>query len=246
MRAVRSAAATVVCPFRRQVIMIPRKTLSFVALALLVSGECSAANPLRFVSETFGDWKDRLFGTPKQPVPEVKASANGPITLPPGTRVSFDIDDEAPENDFSKGKSRYRVIELPEELEHAAVRVQVIARKNPAGHGNVVFKPLLYVIEGDDFRAPVEVKPLHLDIRPFRKSRLLGCVPLDKVHRMAIATAEDAVGKSYESEVREAVKAPTQYGFYYATDAVKVKLPYAATGSVILEVTKAEKTGSGC
>src|SRR6185503_19661634 len=97
-------------------------------------------NPLRFVSETFGDWKDRLFGTPKQRVPEIKAPANGPIALPPGTRVSFDIDDEAPENDFSKGKSRYRLVELPEELEHAAVRVQVIARKNPAGHGNVVFK----------------------------------------------------------------------------------------------------------
>jgi len=227
--------------------MIPRKTLFFVALALLVSGECSAANPLRFVSETFGEWKERLFGAPKAEVPEIKAPPEGPIALSPGTRVRIDIDAHAPERGFAKGGSRYRIIELPEELEHATVRVQVVAGRNPEGHGHAVFKPLLYVYgDGDEVRDPVEVKPLHLDIRPFRKSRLLGCVPLEKVHRMAIATAEDAVGKSYESEVREAVKAPTQYGFYYSTDAVKVKLPYAATGSVILEVTKAEKTGSGC
>jgi hypothetical protein len=225
---------------------MPRPTPLFAILLLAACASAHAANPLRFVSETFGDWKDRLFGTPKQRVPEIKAPANGPIALAPGTRVSFDVDDEAPENDFSKGKSRYRVIELPEELEHAAVRVQVIARKNPAGHGNVVFKPLLYVIEGDDFRAPVEVKPLHLDIRPFRKSRLLGCVTLDKVRRIAIATAPDAVGKSYESEVREAVKAPTQGGFYYTTDAVKTKLPFAATGDLVLEVTREAKAGEGC
>lgn len=225
---------------------MPRPTPLFAILLLAACASAHAANPLRFVSETFGDWKDRLFGTPKQRVPEIKAPANGPIALAPGTRVSFDIDDEAPENDFSKGKSRYRLVELPEELEHAAVRVQVIARKNPAGHGNVVFKPLLYVIEGDDFRAPVEVKPLHLDIRPFRKSRLLGCVTLDKVRRIAVATAPDAVGKSYESEVREAVKAPTQGGFYYTTDAVKTKLPFAATGDLVLEVTREAKAGEGC
>jgi hypothetical protein len=222
---------------------MPRPTPLFAILLLAACAGAHAANPLRFVSETFGDWKDRLFGTPKQPVPEVKAPANGSIALAPGTRVSFDIDDEAPENDFSKGKSRYRLVELPEELEHAAVRVQVIARKNPAGHGNVVFKPLLYVIEGDDFRAPVEVKPLHLDIRPFRKSRLLGCVTLDKV---AVATTPNALGKSYESEVRDAVKAPTQGGFYYTTDAVKTKLPFAATGDLVLEVTREAKAGEGC
>jgi hypothetical protein len=95
-------------------------------------------------------------------------------------------------------------------------------------------------------RDTVEVKPLHLDIRPFRATRLLGCVTLDKTHRFAVGTASDVVGKSYESEVREAIKAPTQGGFYYATDAVKVKLPYAATGELILEVTSEPEAGKGC
>lgn len=220
---------------------------SLLAIALIAACTTAhAVNPLSFVTETFGDWKDRLFGKPKKPVPEVTAPAHGPIALAPGTRVKFAIDETAPENAFSKGKSRYRLIELPEELEHVAVRVQVVAAKNPAGHGNVVFKPLLYVIEGDDFRDPVEVKPLHLDIRPFRRSRLLGCVTLDKVRRIAVATTPNAVGKSYESEVREAVKAPTQGGFYYSTDAVKVKLPFAATGNLVLEITREAKAGEGC
>ncbi|HEY6942124.1 hypothetical protein [Dokdonella sp.] len=218
----------------------------FLILVLAACAPAHAANPLSFVSETFGEWKDRLFGKPKQPVPEIDAPAVGPILLAPGTRVRFGIDAKAPENEFSKGRSRYRVIELPEELEHAAVRVQVIARKNPQGHGNVVFKPLLYVIEGDDFRVPVDVKPLHLDIRPFRRSRLLGCVTLDKVRRIAVATTPDAIGKSYESEVRDAVKAATPGGFYYTTDAVKTKLPFAPTGELIFEVTREAKAGEGC
>lgn len=225
---------------------MPRYKPLFATLVLAACAHADAANPLSFVTETFGDWKDRLFGKPRQPVPEMSAPASGPIALSPGTRVSFRIDDKDPENDFSKGRSRYRVIELPEELEHAAVRVQVIARKNIAGHGNVVFKPVLYVVDGDDFRAPVEVKPLHLDIRPFRKSRLLGCVKLDKVQRFAVATTPEAIGKSYESEVREAVRAPTQGGFYYATDAVKVRLPFAATGDLVIEVTREEKAGKDC
>jgi hypothetical protein len=242
-------AAAVVFFVRRQVIMTSRKFFfpSMLAFAVLASDACSAANPLRFVSETFSDWKERLFGAPKADVPEIKAPSQGPISLRPGVRVRFDIDAHAPERGFAKGGSRYRIVEFPQEFEHAAVRVQVVAGRNPAGRGHAVFKPLFYVFDdGDEVRKPVEVKPLHLDIRPFRKSRLLGCVTLDKVRRMAVATSPEAIGKSYESEVRKAVKAPTQGGFYYATDAIKVKLPFAAAGTLILEVSKAEKAGEGC
>lgn len=110
-----------------------------------------------------------------------------------------------------------------------------------------MFKPFLYTLNADDtVRDTVEVKPLHLDIRPFRRTRLLGCATLDKVVRFAVATEPGVVGKSYESEVRDAIKAPTQGGFYYATDAVKVKLPYADTGELTLEVTRESAPGKGC
>jgi hypothetical protein len=222
-----------------------RNALAFALI--LAASPAGAANPLDLIGETYSQWKERLFGS-GHPTPDVvDAPGSGPIAMEPGHPLRVQVADDAPERDFAKGKSRYREIELPNELEHAAVRVQVVAEPNKKGRGNVVFKPLLYVFaEGDSLRDPVEAKPLHLDMRPFRRTRLLGCVTLDKVQRFALATAPDTVGKSYEGEVRDAVSAPTPGGFYYTTDAVKAKLPYAETGTLILEVTAAPAAGKGC
>ncbi|HEY6893301.1 MAG TPA: hypothetical protein VI258_03980 [Rhodanobacteraceae bacterium] len=204
----------------------------------------AAANPLTMIGETFSDWKDRLFGKPK---PLIEAPAEGAIALKPEQPTRFRIEKTAPERAFPKGTSRYRVVDLPEELEHAAVRVQVTALPREHAFGHEVFKPFLYTLNADDtVRDTIEVKPLHLDIRPFRRTRLLGCATLDKLGRFAVATEPEVVGKSYESEVRDAIKAPTQGGFYYATDAVKVKLPYAETGELTLEVTRESAAGKGC
>lgn len=221
---------------------------AILALFLFVAAQqTSAANPLNLISETYADWKARLFGPSHAAPALVDAPASGPIAMQTGHPQKLRIGMDAPERDFVKGKSRYRVIELPGELEHAAVRVQVLTQRNENGHGNAVFKPMFYVLgDGDDVHEPVEAKPLHLDIRPFRRSRLLGCVTLDKVKRFAIATTSDAIGKSYDSDVRDAVKAPTPGGFYYTTDAVKVKLPYVTTGTLILEVISEEQSGKGC
>jgi len=223
--------------------------MSFRIIAAVILGAwagVAAANPISFVTETFSDWRDRLFGK-GHPAPEVvDAPADGVIELKPGQPVRLRIGGDAPTRDFAKGKSGFREIELPQSLEHAAVRVQVVAQ-HEKGHGNTVFKPLFYVHgEGDALRDPVEVKPLHVDIRPFRKTRLLGCVMLKDLQRFAVATDASSVGKSYVSEVREAVKAPTQNGFYYTTDSIKARLPYAATGTLILEVTAEKDDKSGC
>ncbi|HEY0229813.1 MAG TPA: hypothetical protein VGC55_01060 [Dokdonella sp.] len=227
--------------------MTPHRRILPALILTLAASSASASNPLDLIGETYSQWKERLFGS-GHPTPDVvDAPASGPIAMEPGHPLRLQIVEDAPERDFSKGKSRYREIELPDELEHAVVRVQVVAEPNKKGRGNAVFKPLLYVFgEGDNLRDPVEAKPLHLDMRPFRRTRLLGCVTLDKVQRFAVATAPDTVGKSYEGEVRDAVSAPTPGGFYYTTDAVKAKLPYAETGTLILEVTAAPAAGKGC
>jgi hypothetical protein len=224
-----------------------RFRLLVIAALAVAAADALAVNPLDFIGETYSEWKDRLFG-PGHPAPAVvDAPAEGPIALPPGQPLRLRVDDKAPERDFPKGTSRYRLVELPERLEHAAVRVQVLATANPKGRGKVVFKPLLYVLDDDGgVRKPVEAKPLNLDIRPFRRTRLLACVKLDGVRRFAVATTPDAVGKSYESELREAVKAPTQGGFYYTTEALKTKLPFAASGELIIEVTAESAAGQGC
>ncbi|MBO9662628.1 hypothetical protein [Dokdonella sp.] len=226
--------------------MIRFRLLLSVALAV-VAADAAAANPLRFLGETYSEWKERLFGSGHPTPAVVDAPAKGPIALPTEQPMRVRVDDKAPERDFPKGESRYRLVELPRHLDHAAVRVQVLALPNPNGRGKAVFKPLLYVF-GDDgtVRAPIEAKPLNLDIRPFRRTRLLACVTLDQVRRFALATTPSVVGKTYESELREAVSAPTQYGFYYKTEALKTRLPYAATGEIIIEVTPESEAGKGC
>jgi len=220
---------------------------SILAVALALSAAYATANPLSLITETYSDWKQRLFGS-GHPTPRVvDAPRTGLISMTPGHPQRLSIDAGAHERAFAKGSSRYREIDLPVELEHAAVRVQVIAESNPHGRGNAVFKPLLYVFEdGDSLRDAVEMKPLHLDMLPFRRTRLLGCVTLEKVKHFAVATSPEWVGKSYESEVRDAVNAPTPGGFYYTTDAVKAKLPYVDSGTLILEVSEAPAAGKGC
>jgi hypothetical protein len=221
-----------------------RATSLALSCLATVTIAASAANPLTAIGETFSDWKDRLFGKPK---PVLEAPAEGAIALKPDHPTRLRIDKAAPERDFPKGRSRYRIVDLPEDIEHAAVRVQITAMPRESAFGHEVFKPFLYTLNPDDsVRDTVEVKPLHLDIRPFRRTRLLGCATLEKAGRFAIATAPEVVGKSYESEVRDSIKAPTQGGFYYATDAVKVKLPFAETGELTLEVTREVAPGRGC
>lgn len=225
-----------------------RRALSIaLCITLALASGFAHANPLSLIGETYSHWKERLFGASHASPPVVDAPASGPIRMQPGHPLRIAIDRKSPEREFSKGASHFRRIELAEPIEHAAVRVQVVAQRKHEGRGHDVFKPLLYGLgDGDNARDPVEVKPLHLDIRPFRRTRLLGCVPMENVQRLAIATAAAAVGKSYESDVRDAVKAPTPGGFYYTTDAVKVALPYAATGVVILEITEEAEAGKGC
>jgi hypothetical protein len=238
-------------PLDRRAAMSTMKQRVPGAMMIVAVGAMSGAvhaNPLSFVTDTFSSWKNRLFGSGHSTPRVVDAPASGDIALEVGHPMRIGIVDASPERDFPKGNSHYRLIELPQKLEHAAVRVQVLAESNEKGRGNAVFKPVIYVM-GDsdaDLKDPVEAKPLHLDIRPFRRTRLLGCMTLDNLQKFALATTPESVGKSYETEVREAVKAPTQGGFYYSTDAVKVKLPYAATGSVILEITAEDASGKGC
>lgn len=218
---------------------------ALLALGCFGAPPPAGGNPLSQVSETFIAWKARLFG--RKAPPAHSAPARGPVPLVLMQAERIRIDQEAPERDFPAGRSRYRLVELESELAHAAVRVQVVAQKNREARGNTVFKPLLYVLdEAGVAGAAVEVKPLHIDIRPFRRTRLLGCVTLENVRRFALATSPAALGKFYVSEARGKVQAPTQGGFHYAAEPLKVFLPWVATGELIIEAIAAERAGEGC
>ncbi len=224
---------------------LARILLAFACI--LAAQHALAVNPLRAIGETFSDWKERLFSSRPDKPQVIDAPDHGPVKLLPGHPVRIGVAADSPEREFAKGSSRYRIIELPQELAHAALRVQVVTQRNEQGRGHTAFKPLFYVLDDDDKAgAAIEAKPLHVDIRPFRRTRLLGCITLDKVRRFAVATSPGMVGKAYQSEVRKALKAPTKGGFYYSTDAVKLRLPYAATGVLILEITVEKAAGTGC
>ncbi|SFN25734.1 hypothetical protein [Dokdonella immobilis] len=200
----------------------------------------SAANP-------FVAWKDRLFGARPVHSPVRESNPEGVVVLgvdrPEHLRILGDSD----QREFPQGKSRFRELELQREFEHVALRVQVIARSNPHGRGNAVFKPVIYLLDDrGEVRESKAVEPLYLDIRPFRPTRLLACVPLEKVRRFAVATPASALGTSYESKSRDKVSAKSKGGFYYATDPIKVNLPYVETGELIVEVVRANRKGEGC
>ncbi|HNR92048.1 MAG TPA: hypothetical protein PKO41_06450 [Dokdonella sp.] len=200
-----------------------------------------------FAANPFVEWKERLFGS-RDGKPEVRdAPDEGVVMLGVDHPKRLRIDGGAPERDFPQGRSRYREIELPGEYAHVAMRVQVIARANGKGRGNTVYKPVLYLLNDDgSVRDSRPAEPLHLDIRPFKPTRLLSCVLLEDVRRIAVATTPAAVGKSYESKARDKLKAPSKANFHYSTDAVNVRLPFADTGELILELTVEDAPDQGC
>ncbi len=221
--------------------MTPRRIrFSLFSALLIVPLQAAAGNP-------FIEWKERLFGS-RTAEPEVRdAPEEGVVVLGVDRPERLRIDANAPERDFPQGRSRYREIELPRELEYAALRVQVIARSNRKGRGNAVYKPVFYLLNEDgSVRDSRPADPLYLDIRPFKPTRLLSCIVLEDVRRLAVATTPDAIGKTYESKARDKLTAPAKAGFYYSTDPVKVKLPYADSGELVLELTAEDEADSGC
>ena len=188
-----------------------------------------------------------MFGERSSKPATRKSTEEGVVLLGLDRPERIVIDSSAEQRKFPKGSSRFREIELQREFAHVAVRVQVIAQANPQGRGNAVFKPILYVLDDKDkVRESTPAEPLEIDIRPFKPTRLLACVNLEKVRRFALATPASAVGKFYESKSRDKLKASSKGGFYYSTDPVKAQLPYVDTGELVIEVTRVANKGDGC
>ena len=202
----------------------------------------------RKAADTFSSWRDQMFSVIRDEDPLGDENSNLAIVPTMNVPERFVVSTLSPQREFPEGESHYRLIELSRTFAHVAVRLRVMAVPNPDGRGNAVFKPIIYVIDDSEkIREAQEAEPLLLDIQPFKRTRLLACVSLENVRRFAIATPAEAVGTFYETKSRSKLKAPkTDYGFYYSTEPVKIKLPYAATGEMVLEVTREESAGAGC
>ena len=189
-----------------------------------------------------------MFSVIRDDEPLGDEQSNLPIVPTMHVPERFVISSQSPLRAFPEGESRYRLVELSRTYAYVAVRLRVMARPNPDGRGNSVFKPIVYVIGDDEqVRESKEAEPLLIDIQPFNRTRLLACISLENVRRFAIATPAAAVDTFYETKSRSKLKAPkTSYGFYYSTEPVKVKLPYKSIGEMVLEVTTEDRAGAGC
>lgn len=211
-----------------------------LSFALVGNGLAIAGNPLV-------EWTNRLFGERAEGSKVKLAPAEGVVVMDLDRPERVRVGAEADKRDFPKGASHYRELELSREYDHVAVRLQVIARPNPAGRGNAAFKPIIYVLDDSgSVRESRDAEPLHIDIRPFRPTRLLACIPLEKARRLVLATPSSAKGEYFQSKPRAKVNAPSKGGFYYETNTIESNLPYVDTGELIVEVVRAEKKGGGC
>ncbi|WP_257388005.1 hypothetical protein [Tahibacter caeni] len=201
---------------------------------VLAAGLClaaaAAAGPLTWL-------RDKLTGKPEAPKPGVVTAKPGAVTLLPDQPTRLAVDVGAPEAELPRGRSYFRRVELVKPLDEALIEVRVIAQDTDGGKRRTVFKPLFYLLDDDGgVRETVEVDPLNIDIRPFQPTALVGCVKVGRLNRFLVATTEKDIGAHFETG-RSSVKAASKGGFYYSTDAVKVKLPYAATGELVLTVS---------
>lgn len=203
----------------------------FVFAAAVAFSASAAAGP-------FGWMREKLGGKPDAPKPGVVTAQPGAITLLLDQPTRLPVDATAPEAELPRGRSYFRRVELGKPIDEALIQVRVIAQNAESGKRRTVFKPLLYLLDDEgNVRETVVVDPLKIDIRPFQTTELVGCVKVGKLSRFLVATTDKDVGTSYESGTRSSVKAASKGGFYYSTDAVNVKLPYAATGELVLTVS---------
>jgi hypothetical protein len=230
--------------------MTPFRIDNALALALIfvavVPSAAQAANPIDWIA-------DKLHGatTADKSLPPPSAEAlrdHGPVALKPGEAVRFHVGEEAPEAELPKGRSHFRRVEVEGSVPKAHVRVTVLAQDAKEGKGHTVFKPLLYVLDDEgNVKNTLEFSDLELDIRPFTRTRLNGCVAAEGLQRFLVATAEKSIGSHFETVSRDAVKAPTQSGFFYSsTESLKVKLPYSDTGELVLKVMPAASDKEPC
>lgn len=207
----------------------PFRTVVFAA-TLLVSISATAG-PITWTREKLGL-------KPEAPEAGVVTARPGAVTLLLDQPTRLAVDATAPEAELPRGRSYFRRVELSKPIDEALIQIRVIAQDSAATKSRTVFKPLFYLLDDEgNVRETVAIDPLSIDIRPFQTTELVGCVKVRQLRRFLVATTEKDVGKAYESGARSSVKAPSKGGFYYSTDPVRMKLPYAATGEIVLTVS---------
>jgi hypothetical protein len=215
----------------------------FAAIGLFLTAIGSTqANPL--------DWLGgKLFGSKPSPqsAPEDIAAPGAPILLKLAEPRRFSLAENSPERELPQGKSRFQRIDLPARLPSAVLQVRLFAKPIKKGGKNTIIRPLIYVLDdGDTPRDAAKVEPLNLDIRPFKATEVTACIKLSDVEHFLVATSGDPKDPTFKSSARDKLNAPSAGGYYYGTDSVDVRLPYAPYGDIEIEVRDVAAGSKGC
>jgi hypothetical protein len=191
------------------------------------------------------DWLHRKKAA-KPPPARVADNADTPIALAPGTEVRVPIDAASPVAKLGDDDIRYLRFTLTQPLPHARIEVRVTTQRHSSSPRFTVLAPQLVILDGDGgIRKAEPLQPLSLDIEPFRRTELHGCMRVDDLGSFLVATDPSHVGRRYEFNARAKTASHPDHGFYSVQAPMNVFLMYADSGEVLLRVV-ADADGEDC
>lgn len=184
------------------------------------------------------DWLHRKLAAEEPVVPMAALDEDRIVRLEPGEEVRAHFDDTLPTARVRGKEVRYLRFGLPEALEHARIEMEVTTQRHSGNPRFTVLAPQLVLLDrGGDIERIVPVQPLVLDIEPFRRTRLHGCVDARELRGFLVATDPDHVGRRYEfnASPNNVARAPDR-GFGTPRQSIRVFMHYADAGDVLLRV----------
>ncbi|HET8899455.1 MAG TPA: hypothetical protein VFN09_11855 [Rhodanobacteraceae bacterium] len=208
-----------------------------LVLALLASSPLLAGLP---------GWLQRERDEPPAPLIEI-TGATGAYVLAPGKQVRVQIGSTSPVASVDGASIRYQRIKLPTLLKHARIEVRVTTQRHKTSPRFTILAPQAVLLDGDgEIVAVRPLQPLALDIEPFRRTQLHGCIEVDNLAGFLLATDPSRVGDRYEFEARPKPGSHPDRGFYSARSTMRVFMRYADSGELLLRVVDADATPGSC
>lgn len=227
------------CIRRKTTELFCRQTARLLGLALLGFSGIAAAGPV--------DWFRDLFREPKSVPVKISSVNEAPIALRPGKALQLRLDSLAPEFEFADGASRYRRITLTRPLDKAVIRFRVLTQHHEASPRFTALAPELHILNDSGLiRESMPVRPLKLNIAPFRPAELRGCLQVDHLRSFLLAADTDQVDRRYRYNARTRSASYPQRGFYRSDAPINVSLTYAGVGELVLRVLPASKAAALC
>ena len=183
------------------------------------------------------DWLHRKLAVEEPEVPLVSTGDDSIVRLEPDEEVRAHFDDALPVAHIDGKEVRYLRFGLPEVLGHARIELEVTTQRHSGNPRFTVLAPQVVILDrGGGVRRVAPVQPLLLDIEPFRRTRLHGCVDAHELRGFLVTTDPDHVGRRYEFDARPSTARVPDRGYGTSRQPIRVFMHYADAGDALLRV----------